>query len=175
MNLSKLTLILFSFILLIFPNNIIAVDATSSATPTNSFELFWPLTAGKTRADAGYRFKIFKEELRKMFIIDSSARADYQIFLATKRLIEAENLWKRKNNKEATDSLKESYKSISEAKSEIEKSESVSINRKVNMINQLNNIILFTSWNIGKPELEQSVQQGLKKLNSDSRGILEKL
>ena len=68
------------------------VEATSEAEEINSFELFWPVVAGKTMGDSLYGLKNLKEKVRGWFIFGSAKKADYQISLATKRVVEAEKL-----------------------------------------------------------------------------------
>lgn len=61
-------------------------------TEVNSFELFWPLVAGKTISDPLYKLKLFKENLRGAFIFGNLQKTDYLVFLAVKRSLELEKL-----------------------------------------------------------------------------------
>lgn len=65
---------------------------TAAPKEINSFELFWPVVAGKTIESKLYSLKIFKEDLRGLLIFGRSQKADYEVFLATKRVLEAEAL-----------------------------------------------------------------------------------
>ena len=57
-----------------------------------SFELFWPIPAGKVAGDRWYGLKLFKENLRGLLIFGEKEKVEYQLFLATKRVVEAEKL-----------------------------------------------------------------------------------
>lgn len=74
-------------------------DESSTALPeeVNSYELFWPLVAGKTEGDSFYFLKLFKEQVQGWFISGDSKKADYAVLLGVKRVLEAEELIK--NNK----------------------------------------------------------------------------
>lgn len=69
-------------------------EATVSGKPVevNSFEMFWPLAAGKTRADGLYFLKNLKENVRGWFIFGAAEKAEYKTLRATKRVLEAEAL-----------------------------------------------------------------------------------
>lgn len=71
--------------------------ATSEASPSgtiNSYNLLWPLTAGKTEADSFYFLKLIKEQITGWFIFGDIRKADYEIYLGSKRYLEAEKLLK---------------------------------------------------------------------------------
>lgn len=69
-------------------------ESTVSATPAavDSFDLFWPIVAGRTKGDPLYFLKSFKESLRELLIFSNFKKADYNITLSVKRTIEAEKL-----------------------------------------------------------------------------------
>ena len=69
-------------------------ESTVSASPDNSYILFWPLTAGKTEGDSLYSLKLFKEQIGGLFIFGDMKKADYAVLLASKRVLEAEKLIK---------------------------------------------------------------------------------
>lgn len=58
----------------------------------NSFELFWPMVAGRTRGDSLYAVKRIKEKVRGWLIFGQAEKADYAVFLGTKRVLEVEKL-----------------------------------------------------------------------------------
>src|SRR3989344_7375004 len=58
----------------------------------NSFVLFWPVSAGKTMGESLYGLKTFKEKVRGLLIFGKVQKVDYSLFLATKRVVEAEKL-----------------------------------------------------------------------------------
>lgn len=68
-------------------------SSTSSAA-VNSYELFWPLSAGKIEGDSLYSLKILKEQIGGWFVFGDTKKADYVVLLGTKRVLEAEKLLK---------------------------------------------------------------------------------
>lgn len=88
-------ILIFVFSLNIFRNNIFASNIIPTATTEpqiSSFELFWPVVAGKVRGDSLYSLKLLKEKIRSLFIFSSLKKAEYYSFLSTKRLVEFEDL-----------------------------------------------------------------------------------
>ncbi|MEK7188745.1 MAG: DUF5667 domain-containing protein, partial [Patescibacteria group bacterium] len=61
----------------------------------NSFELFWPVVAGRTQGDSLYPIKRWKEKLRGWLIFGNLQKADYFLFLSVKRFVEIEKLIKQ--------------------------------------------------------------------------------
>lgn len=61
--------------------------------PVDSYKLFWPISAGKVMGDSLYFLKSLKENLREMFIFSDFKKADYNITLSEKRVVEAEKLF----------------------------------------------------------------------------------
>lgn len=82
--------------LTLFPLHINAQESgsPSAAIATDSAVLFWPLSAGKTEGDSLYSLKLLKEQFRGFFFLDHTQKADYAVFLGTKRVLEAEHLLK---------------------------------------------------------------------------------
>lgn len=74
----------------------IRIAATPTPTPSSvyvgSYELFWPLAAGRTEGDSLYSLKLFKEKVQGFFIFTINKKADYAVLLGTKRVLEAEKL-----------------------------------------------------------------------------------
>lgn len=68
--------------------------SSSAVVATDSAVLFWPLSAGKTEGDSFYSLKLLKEQIRGFFLFDLNQKADYAVFLGTKRVLEAEQLLK---------------------------------------------------------------------------------
>lgn len=101
-NLSKISIWVIAFaiaILFLIPFTALAqrVSPSPSLSPSsvlvvNSYEIFWPLTAGKTIDDPLYFLKTFKENVRGWLIFGSAQKADYAVFLGTKRVLEAAKL-----------------------------------------------------------------------------------
>lgn len=82
----------------VFAKPLLSVSTPSPTTDSaiinqvDTFTLFWPLTAGKTRADSIYILKQWKEELRALLIFGKPQKAEYMVFLSSKRLLEADSL-----------------------------------------------------------------------------------
>lgn len=72
------------------------VKAQEESTPepqnVSSYEMFWPIVAGKTKGDSLYSLKLLKEKIRGFFIFGSFKKAEYNITLSEKRTVEAEKL-----------------------------------------------------------------------------------
>lgn len=73
------------------------ITAAPSPSPiikkVNSYELFWPITAGRVMSDQLYFLKSLKEQLREMFIFSDIKKAEYNVTLSEKRTVEAEKLF----------------------------------------------------------------------------------
>ena len=83
------------FSLNIFGNKVFAsvdIPTTTSKSQLSSFELFWPIVSGKVQGDYLYSLKLFKEKIREVFIFSYNKKAEYYLFISTKRLVEFENL-----------------------------------------------------------------------------------
>lgn len=78
---------------------VMAQEATTTAKP-NSYELFWPLSAGKVLGEPFYTLKSAKENFRGIFIFSDIKKAEYSITLSDKRLLEAEKLFLEKGDKD---------------------------------------------------------------------------
>lgn len=72
-----------------------AATPTPSPTPgpVSSFEMFWPVVAGKVSGESMYNLKLLKEKVREVFIFSDYKKADYNIILSVKRVVEAEKLY----------------------------------------------------------------------------------
>lgn len=57
-----------------------------------SYELFWPLTAGKIPGDKFYNLKVWRDNLMGYLFSDPVKKSEYLKQLANKRLLEAEKL-----------------------------------------------------------------------------------
>ncbi len=97
--------------------------ATPSSTPVpvvNSFELFWPLVAGKTMQSKLYFLKTLKEDIRGLFIFGSAQKSSYDLFLGTKRMLEAETLIKVNASDLANKTLDSAISDLDKANSSLE-------------------------------------------------------
>jgi hypothetical protein len=58
----------------------------------SSYELFWPITAGKVPGDRFYNLKIWRDKLAGYFFFNPVKKSEYLKQLANKRLMESEKL-----------------------------------------------------------------------------------
>lgn len=114
----KSFLAIFILIFMFFSSGVVlAEDATSS--PKTTFEAFWPLSAGKTIDDPLYFLKIWKENLRGMLIFGNPQKADYAVYLGTKRVLEGDKLLKEGKTNLALKTLKSADLEFSSAYSHV--------------------------------------------------------
>jgi hypothetical protein len=88
----------------------------------NSYELFWPMVAGKTRGDFLYPLKSLKEKVRGVLIFGIPEKVNYSIFLATKRTLEVEELLNEGKTDLANRTIDSALKELLKAESNIKKS-----------------------------------------------------
>lgn len=60
---------------------------------SDSFTLFWPLSAGKVQGESFYFLKTLKENIREFFYFSEYKKANYKITLSEKRVVESEKLF----------------------------------------------------------------------------------
>lgn len=78
---------------LFYPVGVFAQEpASEGLEATDSYELFWPIVAGKTLGDPLYFVKTLKENIRGILILGKAQKTEYSLFLTTKRVVEAEKL-----------------------------------------------------------------------------------
>lgn len=99
-------------------------SSTPSASIVNSYDLFWPLTAGKTEGDSLYFLKLFNEQLRGWLVFGDTKKADYAVVLGTKRVLEAEKLLKESKTNPALKALDRANSQFSSAYSYIKEAAS---------------------------------------------------
>lgn len=84
------------FVFLLLPINSFAASPTPKATQkpieVNSFEMFWPIVAGKVQGDFLYGLKAYKEKVRGFLIFSNLKKSEYNAVLSEKRLLEFEKL-----------------------------------------------------------------------------------
>lgn len=124
---SVILLALFSLLVLVVP---VSTEAKATPTPVpspkaiSSYELFWPIAPGRVMGDSLYQLKLFKESLREFFIFGDFKKAEYNINLSEKRLVEAEYLFVvKKDYDNAGKSLETARLKMEKALGLIEKSE----------------------------------------------------
>lgn len=83
--------------------------------PVDSYDLFWPISAGRVAGDPLYFLKSLKESVRELLVFGDYKKAEYNITLAEKRLLESEYLFKVKKD------LENAGVSVIQAKSKMEK------------------------------------------------------
>lgn len=154
----KIKFLLYSLVVVftVFQVASFSVSAASPINEINSFELFWPLVAGKTPDDPLYFLKSFKEKVRYMLIFSPARKADYSLFLATKRLLEYEKLLTGTKNDVSQKALNLAFDEFTQVEKNLSlalsKSESLG-DLKSSMMNRLNNLDTFLEWLISKEEL----------------------
>ncbi len=85
--------LLFSFSVIVAP--VFAhgdTEESNEVAHVDTFDLFWPVSAGKVMGDKLYFLKSFKEKVRELFIFGNYQKADFNILLAEKRFAESEKL-----------------------------------------------------------------------------------
>ncbi len=144
--------------------------ATPLPTPVDSFSLFWPVSSGKTIQSKVYFLKLLKEKVRGFLIFGSSEKASYQMFIATKRMLEAEFLIKNnlpelanKTLDAAIDNLNKSNSALNNAKKE----GNVNQDMKNDINTKNSNLKEFTKSLMNEyPDYKEKLQDILDILNS---------
>ncbi len=139
-------------------------------TPVNSFELFWPMVAGKTVQSKLYFLKTLKEKIRGFFIFGSAQKADYDIFIGIKRMLEAEVLMKaqltdlaNRTLDSASSDFDKANNSLTNAKnsSDVDQDTKNEINIRVSNLKKF--VITLEKDN---PSFKDKLQSVMDKLNS---------
>lgn len=109
-------LVVTAFLFLASPLNLLAATPKPTQKPleVNSFEMFWPLVAGKVQGDSLYELKSFKEKVRGFFIFSNLKKAEYSALLSQKRLLEYEKLAVTDKNLDAAKTTLEVLKKTQE-------------------------------------------------------------
>lgn len=97
---NRIKILTFVFTLLVLPyffvTNLLAAGKVPTPSPkplnVDSYELFWPLVAGKVQGDSFYFLKTLKEKMRGGLIFSNLKKAEYNALLSEKRLLEFEKL-----------------------------------------------------------------------------------
>ena len=142
-----------------------------------TFDLFWPVAAGKVPGDNLYFLKGLKEKLREIFIFNPYNKADYNIVLAEKRMAEAEKLLlENKDISHFEQSLQiaqsKREKAISLIKEVKGKGQDVSslVNRLQSSIEKQTNLLKF--WKTkGIDGAQSAIDKDLNNLQSDSSNL----
>lgn len=126
-----------------------SAEATVSADP---YVLFWPVVAGRTLGDRFYFLKTTKEKLAGMFTFRASKKAEYEIFLATKRLLEAEKLTKEEKKDNA-------LKTVNAAKAHLEKAKAKLNSSKDSKVANSEAVKKLSNINVFLPQLKEISDQ----------------
>ncbi|MDO8503252.1 MAG: DUF5667 domain-containing protein [bacterium] len=90
-------------------------ESTSASQPTSSFELFWPIVAGRVPGDPLYTLKRLRETISEKLKFSEIRKADYRLTLSKKRLVETEKLLEQKAYANAEKSIKDSVAELKNA------------------------------------------------------------
>lgn len=153
-------------------SKVVVATPISQITPVsvsvNSFELFWPIVAGKTMGDSLYFVKTFKEGLHGKLIFGSVQKADYSVFLATKRIVEAEKLILEGKPDMAEKTLTQAIKQLDKATFCVGQALTKGIpfqEQAINMVNRLSNLETFIPELMLKADKnKEALSQVLKKV-----------
>lgn len=102
-----------------------SIASSSSVAKTDSYTLFWPITAGKVRGDKLYFAKKFKESFRNLITFSDYKKSDYEITLSEKRIVEAEKLYQLKDYENGLETLKDGHKNREKALEKYKKAENI--------------------------------------------------
>ena len=156
-------------------NIVSAQPMESSASPAtsavDSYNLLWPLTAGKTEGESFYSLKLLKEKLSGLFIFDDSKKADYEILLGTKRVLEAEKLLKDGNTTAASKTLENARSEYTSALNHLKKAHSKS-KLLTGEIRRDRLIYIKSIVNQLKTTAPQEVQEGLDSVKENADMML---
>jgi len=153
----------------VFPVNILAledkeVDKKQNLTQElNSFELFWPISAGKTVDDPIYWIKNLKEKIRGFLIFGDREKADYYTLLTVKRIVEAEKLIKENKVSMVNKTLENSLKSLAKIESSVDGCMNESV--KIDFSN--------TQMETRLLDLENFIPQLIQLSSEDNKKLLE--
>lgn len=163
--------LVFLFLLFLLPMSVLAQENNSTISAKlksgGSFELFWPSTAGKTIEDSTYFLKLWKEQIQGILIFDTAQKANYEVKLATKRVLETEKLLKEKKNDLAIQTLEKALANLSSARtkfSESTKSGNDYQSEKINITNQLSNLEVFLPSLSSSDKIQELVKNFLNDL-----------
>lgn len=143
----KIFLVLsFLTFLSLVPFSVYAQETKNELENINSFELFWPLVAGKVKGDKFYSLKIFKENARGFLIFGKPQKADYSLFIATKRILEVEKLANDDKKELSLQTLDVALDELADVEKNMEASRD-SIKSTVDDLNlKFDNLEIFLPW-----------------------------
>jgi hypothetical protein len=181
MNFIKKLLTVFSIgtFFFVFSSGIISAEdnlISKQSTEINSFELFWPVVAGKTMDDPLYFLKTLKETLRGMLIFGKAQKAEYAVLLSTKRVVEAERLINEGKNDLADKTLEQASVQLDKAGSDLDKASADKIsfqNEATDIVNKLSNLENFIPWLISKTDKNHNALiKVFQKVGADKKKLV---
>ena len=165
-------ILVFFLLFVIFSNTAIASEnkTATSGGSINTFELFWPVVAGKTLDQPYYFLKDFKEKLRGLLIFGNPQKADYNMLLATKRLLEADKLIKDNKTDLAKQTLNLSLGFLTQVETDIKKAKSekqVLSDNGNEIMNRLSNIQTYVEYSLKtESAYKENLQEILNKIKN---------
>lgn len=147
-----------------------AISPSPSPVPAvSSFELFWPVVPGRTMGDSLYSLKVLKENIRGILIFGKPQKAEYEIFLATKRVAETEKLLAEGKGDLAKRTLEKMSAHLSSASSNVAASGGQRADNVDAVNKKLDSLEIFLAWlaskNEGAKDQLLSVLDEVKRLN----------
>lgn len=149
-----------------------------SPTPISidSYAAFWPLVAGKTIDDPLYFLKDLKQKIRGWVIFGNAQRANYYVFLGTKRVLEAEKLLRENKDDLADKTLKLGLMQFSGAVEKLEEAKTRG-DRIENVVSEMGpratNVVVFVDYLAQNQEGE--VKSSLKEVKDKVTQLLSLL
>ncbi len=168
--------------LFIFTNSLSFAFAASpspstspSPAPTmekiDTFAMFWPLTAGKTIESKLYFLKTLKESLRGLLIFGKPQKANYQVFLGTKRVLEANYLISQNKKDFAKATFDKAKDQFDKAVGNLQNQE-IPVNVKAESGDRVNNLKKLLKYiQNTNPEFKAQIDGLLDSLNKISSKI----
>lgn len=126
---------------------------TAFAKEVSSYELFWPISAGRVMGDPLYFVKTLKENIQGLIIFGAPKKAEYAVLLSTKRLVEAEKLINDGKTALVDKTLTEGGRQLAKAIVWIDQANNTNTafpNQKNEISNRINNMKIFLPWLVSK-------------------------
>lgn len=111
--------------ILFFPLTVLGKGVSPTPTPTpeieeeeydfesmTTYEMFWPIVAGKVPGDRFYTLKLWRDKLGIFLFFDALKKSEYLKQLANKRLLESEKLVEIKRFSFLSKTLEQSYEKL---------------------------------------------------------------
>lgn len=140
--------------------------------PLNSYEVFWPISAGKVAGEPLYFLKTLKENLREALIFSTHKKTDYNINLSEKRIVEAEKLLVvKKDYGNAKKTLDAAHSKREQAYNLLKKTEGQGrsvVDLKNRFVSSLENqraLLIYLQTQV-PTEVQPTIEENLAKLNS---------